>query len=77
MRSTWHVTPVTPPPEYDQDLGQMLKDLIRRGVPVKVCGTCIARCGIHRNEPYFDGAHKATIHELADWITASDQVLTF
>ncbi len=35
-----------PPEGYDQDLGQMLKALIKRGVVVKVCGTCMARCGI-------------------------------
>lgn len=44
-----------PPAEYDQDLSQMLKDLIAKGVPVKVCGTCMARCGIYKNHPYFEG----------------------
>lgn len=40
---------------YDQDLTQMLKDLFGRGVPVKVCGTCMAHCGIYKNHPYFEG----------------------
>ena len=31
-----------PPEGYDQDLSQMLKDLIAQGVPVEVCGTCMA-----------------------------------
>ena len=66
-----------PPDGYDQDLSGMLKELIGRGVEVKVCGTCMARCGIHRNMPYFDGAKKATMNELADWVIASDRVLTF
>lgn len=66
-----------PPAEYDQDLGQMLKDLIASGVVVKVCGTCMARCGVYRNEPYFDGAAKATMQELADWVIDSHTVLTF
>ncbi|MBA7677613.1 Protein YchN [subsurface metagenome] len=66
-----------PPEGYDQDLSQMLKDLITKGVPVKVCGTCMARCGIHKNQPYFDGAEKATMPELTEWVVDSDKVLTF
>lgn len=65
------------PEGYDQDLSQLLKDLISNGVLVKVCGTCMARCGIHKNHPYFDGAEKSTMGELADWVIDSDKVLTF
>jgi uncharacterized protein involved in oxidation of intracellular sulfur len=66
-----------PPPGYDQDLGQILKDLIARGVPVRVCGTCMARCGIHKNHPYFDGAESSTMPALAEWVIQSDKVITF
>ena len=66
-----------PPQGYDQDLSQMLKNLIANGVTVKVCGTCMARCGIHKNHPYFEGAAKSTMAELAQWVTDSDKVLTF
>jgi len=66
-----------PPQGYDQDLAQMLKDLIAKDVPVKVCGTCMARCGIHKNQPYFEGANKATMPELAEWVVECDKVLTF
>jgi len=66
-----------PPEGYDQDLSQMLKALIGRAVPVKVCGTCMARCGIYKNHPYFDGAEKATMQALADWVVDSDKVITF
>lgn len=62
---------------YDQDLSKMLKDLITNAVSVKVCGTCMARCGIYKNHPYFDGAVKSTMGELADWVIDSDRVLTF
>jgi len=55
----------------------MLKDLIVLGVPVEVCGTCMARCGIHKNHPYFEGANKSTMGFLADWVADSDKVLTF
>jgi uncharacterized protein involved in oxidation of intracellular sulfur len=67
----------TPPEGYDQDLSQMLRDLIAGGAPVKVCGTCMARCGIYRNQPYFEGAEKSTMAALAEWVTDSDKVLTF
>lgn len=50
-----------PPAGYDQDLSQMLKDLIAKNVTVKVCGTCMARCVIYKNQPYFDGAEKSTM----------------
>ncbi len=66
-----------PPQGYDQDLSQMLKDLIAKGVLVKVCGTCMARCGIYKNQPYFEGANKATMPELAQWVVECDKVLTF
>ena len=66
-----------PPQGYDQDLSQMLKDLIGQGVPVEVCGTCMARCGIYKNHPYFEGANKSTMGFLADWVADSDKVLTF
>ncbi len=66
-----------PPENYDQDLSKLLKDLISKGVAVKVCGTCMARCGIYKNHPYFEGANKSTMGELATWLVDSDKVLTF
>lgn len=66
-----------PPVNYDQDLSKMLKELIAEEVPVKVCGTCMARCGIHKNEPYFEGAEESTMPELAAWVVDSDKVITF
>jgi uncharacterized protein involved in oxidation of intracellular sulfur len=66
-----------PPDGYDQDLTMMLKALIARGATVKVCGTCMARCGIYKNHPYFEGAEKATMQALTDWVVDSDRVLSF
>lgn len=65
------------PEGYDQDLPLMLKELIAKGVTVKVCGTCMARCGIHKNHPYFEGAEKSTMAQLAEWVVDSDKVITF
>ena len=66
-----------PPPEYDQNLSDILKRLIANGVPVKVCGTCMARCGIFKNQPYFPGAEKSTMSELTKWVIDSNKVITF
>ncbi|SKA04562.1 Uncharacterized conserved protein involved in intracellular sulfur reduction [Vibrio cincinnatiensis] len=55
----------------------MLKDLITQGATVKVCGTCMARCGIYKNHPYFEGAEHSTMQALAEWVTDSERVLTF
>lgn len=66
-----------PPEGYDQDLSAMLKALIGQGVPVKVCGTCMARCGIYKNRPYFDGAERSTMQALSEWVVESDRVMTF
>lgn len=65
------------PEGYDQDLKAMLKELIASGVEVEVCGTCMARCGIHKNEPYYEGANKSTMGKLAEWVAESEKVLTF
>ncbi len=66
-----------PPDGYDQDLSKMLRELIAAGVPVKVCGTCMARCGIYKNHPYFDGAEKSTMAELAEWVVESERIMSF
>ena len=66
-----------PPEGYDQDLSQMLKELISFNVKVKVCGTCMSRCGIYKNHPYFDGAEKSTMAELSEWVTECDRVISF
>ena len=68
---------ITKPPEGYFDLGKMLKELISKDVPVKVCGTCKVRCGIHKGEPYFDGAREAKMTELAQWIKEADKVISF
>ncbi len=65
------------PETYDHNLVEILKDLIAKGADVKVCGTCMARCGILKNQPYFDGAEKSSMQDLANWVLDSDKVLTF
>jgi uncharacterized protein involved in oxidation of intracellular sulfur len=66
-----------PPAHYDQDLSAMLKELIGRGVAVEVCGTCMARCGVFKNQPYFEGAKSSTMQALATWVMGSDKIISF
>jgi len=68
---------VTRPSKGYFDLGKMLKELIGKNVPVKVCGTCKVRCGIHKGEPYFEGAQEAKMTELAKWVKEADKVISF
>ena len=65
------------PETYDQDLVLMLKHLIKQGVVVKVCGTCMSRCGIHKNQLYFEGAEQSTMGQLASWVGESERVISF
>ncbi len=68
---------ITEQPEGYFDLGRMLKELIAKNIPAKVCGTCKVRCGIHKGEPYFEGAQEAKMTELAQWIADADKVISF
>lgn len=65
------------PESYDHDLVDILKKLHNDGVALQVCGTCNARCGIFKNQPYFDEKISSTMQTLATWVATSKQVLTF
>lgn len=62
---------------YDQDLVQILRQLIKRGALVKVCGTCMSRCGLYKDQPYLEGAEQSTMTALTDWVIHSDRAITF
>ena len=63
------------PPEEYFDLVEMMKELIAKGITVKVCGTCRSRCGVFKNEPYFKGAMEAKMTDLAVWIKEADKII--
>lgn len=60
---------------YDQNLPAILNDLISKGIEIKACGTCMSRCGIHKNKPYISGIEKSTMKDLSKWVASSDRVL--
>ncbi|MEV9617066.1 DsrE/DsrF/TusD sulfur relay family protein [Aliarcobacter butzleri] len=65
------------PDFYEYDLVQMLKELYENGVELKVCGTCMARCGLNKNEPYFNDEIKSTMDILGNWTILASKVLIF
>ncbi len=65
------------PDSYEYDLVNMLKNMLKDGIDLQVCGTCNARCGIYKNEPYFDDNISSTMQKLSEWVSQSQQVLTF
>ena len=60
----------------DYDLQGMLRELIANGIQVKLCKTCITRCGLGGSEMITEVAI-ATMPELAAWIADSERVVTF
>ena len=65
------------PPEGYFNLAEMLRELIARGTPVKVCGSCMTRCGIYKDKPLINGAIQSKMPELAEWVVDSDKVISF
>lgn len=58
------------------DLQAMLRDLLPKGVRIKICTTCIVRCGIGDGE-VIPEAIKSTMADLAAWVEESDRVVVF
>ena len=56
--------------------GQMLQDMITSGVEVKACVVCAEARGLTQAD-FFDGVKIATVHELVEWTTTSDKVISF
>jgi uncharacterized protein involved in oxidation of intracellular sulfur len=58
------------------DLQKMLKDLLAKGARLKICTTCVNRCGIGHGE-VIPEAIMATMADLASWVVESDRALVF
>jgi tRNA 2-thiouridine synthesizing protein D len=56
--------------------GQMLEDLVKGGIEVKACVVCAEARGLAQAE-LIDGVKLATVHDLVEWTTNSDKVITF
>lgn len=58
------------------DLQAMLRALLPRGARLKICTTCVNRCGIGQGE-VIPEAIMATMGDLAAWVVDSDRVVVF
>lgn len=56
--------------------GQMLDGLIQGGVEVKACVVCCEARGLTQAD-LLDNVKLATVHDLVEWTTNSDKVITF
>ncbi|MDC1174180.1 DsrE family protein [Bacteriovoracaceae bacterium] len=63
-------------PQGFYNIELMIKNIVRGGGPIGVCGTCMDARGIHDDE-LIDGTHKSTLSELTEWTIEADKVLTF
>ena len=64
------------PAEGLTNYGQNLEELISGGTEVKACVVCAEARGLSQ-EDLIDGVKLATIHELVEWTTNSDKIITF
>lgn len=64
------------PATAEFDLHAMLRDVLAKGGRLKICTTCINRCGIGEGE-VIPEAIKSTMGDLAEWIQSSDRVVVF
>lgn len=58
------------------DLQSIMSALLPKGGRIKICTTCINRCGIGQGE-VIPEAIMATMADLAAWIVESERVLVF
>lgn len=58
------------------DLGEMLRELMEAGAAVRLCQTCLTRCGIGRGE-VMAGTQVAGMGDLVTWIRESEKVISF
>ena len=62
--------------ERSVDLAAMLQETMEKGAQVKLCQTCLDRCGIERGE-LVAGAEVASMADLHRWLEEADKVVSF
>ncbi len=58
------------------DLQAMLRGLLAKGARLKICTTCLNRCGIGHGD-VIPEAPMSTMADLAAWVASAGQVVTF
>lgn len=64
------------PDRAEFDLGKMLLEIEQAGAQVRLCTTCINRCGLGKGD-LLNGEWPAGMKDLVGWIEQADKVLTF
>jgi uncharacterized protein involved in oxidation of intracellular sulfur len=64
------------PEASEFDLGAMLQDVEKKGAQVKLCTTCINRCGIAKGQ-LLNANWPAGMKDLVQWTAESDKAITF
>ena len=64
----------TPDGYYNMEM--MLRALIKKGVTIKACGTCLNARGLDVSE-IVDGVERGSMKILSKWVKNSDQVISF
>lgn len=64
------------PPKGYYNVGDMLEELIQKGVEVRSCLTCTQARGL-RQEDFIDGAVIGKTIDLARWVAEGGQVMVF
>ena len=63
-------------PDGYYNMEKMLGSLVRKGVEVMACGTCLNARGLNEAE-LVDGVERGTMKILATWIKETDRVVSF
>jgi uncharacterized protein involved in oxidation of intracellular sulfur len=58
------------------NIERMLKLSLKKGVKIKICGSCADARGL-KNTQLIEGAEISTMAELTNWVVDSDKVLVF
>lgn len=64
-----------PPPEY-YNIGAMLESVVRKNGDVRTCVTCQKARGLDESD-FIDGVKTGSTVQLAEWVEASDRVISY
>lgn len=65
-----------PPMGTEFDVTKMLQETVRRGAELKLCTTCVTRCGIGQGALIPEG-ELGKMADLVAWIADADRVVSF
>ena len=63
-------------PDGYYNLERMIKGIVKKGVPVGCCGTCLKARGI-TDDRLADGASHSSLEQLTDWVLWADRTISF